>query len=88
MSTQFETPVNDDYTSRTGQSEIPVQSDSKPVEDPIDAETADSDATLGMTPPFSPVFSVGSEGYLQVSQEMGEFGCWWKMVLTRACSQR
>ncbi|TKA80463.1 hypothetical protein B0A49_00847 [Cryomyces minteri] len=35
-----------DYTSRTGQSEVPVQSDSAPVEDPIDPATADSDETL------------------------------------------
>lgn len=37
-----------DYKSRTGQSEVPVQADDAPVEDPIDAETADSDETLGM----------------------------------------
>jgi len=34
------------YKSRTGQSEIPVQSDETPVEDPIDPNTADSDAQL------------------------------------------
>jgi hypothetical protein len=39
--------MDNDYKSRTGQNEIPVQADDKPVEDPIDAETADSDATLG-----------------------------------------
>lgn len=40
--------VNDpDYKSRTGQSHIPVQADDKPVEDPIDGATADSDAQLG-----------------------------------------
>jgi hypothetical protein len=38
---------DNDYKSRTGQNEIPVQADDKPVEDPIDAETADSDAQLG-----------------------------------------
>ena len=38
---------DNDYKSRTGQSHIPVQSDDKPVEDPIDAATADSDETLG-----------------------------------------
>jgi hypothetical protein len=38
---------DNDYQSRTGQNEIPVQTDDKPVEDPIDPETADSDATLG-----------------------------------------
>lgn len=39
---------NNDYVSRSGQYEIPVQKDEKPVEDPIDARTADSDETLGM----------------------------------------
>jgi hypothetical protein len=38
---------DNDYKSRTGQNEIPVQADDKPVEDPIDEETADSDAQLG-----------------------------------------
>ena len=38
--------MDNDYASRTGQSEIPVQNDDAPVEDPIDAATADSDATL------------------------------------------
>ena len=37
---------DNDYKSRTGQNEIPVQADDKPVEDPIDEETADSDAQL------------------------------------------
>lgn len=41
---------DNEYQSRTGQSEIPVQSDDKAVEDPIDPETADSDAQLGMLP--------------------------------------
>ncbi|KAL1311434.1 hypothetical protein AAFC00_001595 [Neodothiora populina] len=35
-----------DYKSRTGQSAIPVQADDKPLDDPIDATTADSDETL------------------------------------------
>jgi hypothetical protein len=39
--------MDNDYKSRTGQNEIPVQSDEKPVRDPIDAETADSDEQLG-----------------------------------------
>lgn len=39
---------DNDYASRTGQNQIPVQSDDKTVEDPINPETADSDATLGM----------------------------------------
>jgi hypothetical protein len=38
---------DNEYQSRTGQSEIPVQADDKPVEDPIDPDTADSDAQLG-----------------------------------------
>jgi len=40
---------DNEYQSRTGQSEIPVQTDDKPVEDPIDPDTADSDAQLGMS---------------------------------------
>ncbi|CZT15734.1 uncharacterized protein RCC_01568 [Ramularia collo-cygni] len=40
-------PSQNDYVSRTGQKDIvPVQSDDAGVEDPIDAETADSDAQL------------------------------------------
>ncbi|KIV79301.1 hypothetical protein PV11_06868 [Exophiala sideris] len=38
--------IQNDYKSRTGQSEIPVQRDEAPVEDPIDPKTADSDETL------------------------------------------
>lgn len=45
--------TQDDYKSRTGQSEIPVQSDSAPVDDPIDAATADSDEQLGV---YCPMF--------------------------------
>lgn len=37
---------DNDYVSRTGQSEIPVQRDEASIEDPIDPETADSDQTL------------------------------------------
>ncbi|GAB7323740.1 hypothetical protein MBLNU13_g07204t1 [Cladosporium sp. NU13] len=37
---------DNEYQSRTGQSEIAVQADDKPVEDPIDPDTADSDAQL------------------------------------------
>lgn len=40
---------DNEYQSRTGQSEVPVQSDDKGVEDPIDPSTADSDAQLGMS---------------------------------------
>ncbi|KAF2716369.1 hypothetical protein K431DRAFT_307855 [Polychaeton citri CBS 116435] len=39
--------VDNNYKSRTGQSHIPVQSDEAPIEDPIDADTADSDEQLG-----------------------------------------
>ena len=39
--------TDNSYVSRTGQYEIPVQSDNKPVEDPINPATADSDETLG-----------------------------------------
>ena len=48
---QNEAPTGDvqdsEYVSRTGQSEIPVTKDDAPIEDPIDAETADSDKQLG-----------------------------------------
>lgn len=48
---QDEAPTGDvqdnDYVSRTGQSHIPVTKDSAPVEDPIDPNTADTDAQLG-----------------------------------------
>ncbi|KAL8677526.1 MAG: hypothetical protein Q9224_007188 [Gallowayella concinna] len=37
---------DNDYTSRTGQYQIPVQKDEAPVEDPINPATADSDQTL------------------------------------------
>ncbi|EXJ82968.1 hypothetical protein A1O3_06785 [Capronia epimyces CBS 606.96] len=38
--------LQNDYKSRTGQGDIPVQSDDAPVDDPIDANTADSDEQL------------------------------------------
>ncbi|KAI4257424.1 MAG: hypothetical protein LQ352_001660 [Teloschistes flavicans] len=38
--------IDNDYTSRTGQYQIPVQKDEAPVEDPINPDTADSDQTL------------------------------------------
>ncbi|KAL8911627.1 MAG: hypothetical protein Q9171_003234 [Xanthocarpia ochracea] len=38
--------VDNDYASRTGQNQIPVQKDEAPVEDPIDPATADSDQAL------------------------------------------
>ena len=38
--------IDNDYKSRSGQYQIPVQSDDKAVEDPIDPNTADSDAQL------------------------------------------
>ncbi|MCJ1266287.1 hypothetical protein MMC22_006170 [Lobaria immixta] len=37
---------DNDYVSRTGQHQIPVQKDELPVNDPIDPVTADSDETL------------------------------------------
>jgi hypothetical protein len=40
--------ADNDYASRTGQSEIPVQKDEAAIEDPIDPDTADSDKVLGM----------------------------------------
>lgn len=42
--------TQNDYTSRTGQKQapVPVQSDNDPIEDPIDANKADSDEQLGM----------------------------------------
>jgi len=41
---------DNDYVSRTGQKQgpIPVQSEGAEVEDPINADTADSDQQLGM----------------------------------------
>lgn len=38
---------DNDYASRSDQYQVPVQKDEAPVEDPIDANTADSDAQLG-----------------------------------------
>lgn len=39
---------DDSYVNRSDQSEsVPVQADDKDIEDPIDAETADSDEQLG-----------------------------------------
>ncbi|KAF2761029.1 hypothetical protein EJ05DRAFT_250645 [Pseudovirgaria hyperparasitica] len=50
MSSNSEIPTgnfqDNDYKSRPGQSEIPVTSDDAPIEDPIDAATADSDEQL------------------------------------------
>lgn len=51
--------MDNDYASRTGQSAIPVQKDDKPVEDPIDPATADTDATLGMLFHSSPHHGIG-----------------------------
>lgn len=39
--------TDNDYKSRTGQYQTPVQGDDAPVTDPIDPATADSDETLG-----------------------------------------
>ncbi|KAI4109445.1 MAG: hypothetical protein L6R37_000602 [Teloschistes peruensis] len=38
--------IDNDYASRTGQYQIPVQKDEAPVADPINPDTADSDQTL------------------------------------------
>lgn len=43
---------DNDYTSRSGQYQIPVQKDEAPVNDPIDPATADSDETLGTSTTF------------------------------------
>ncbi|KAL6718794.1 hypothetical protein ACLMJK_003028 [Lecanora helva] len=37
---------DNDYKSRTGQYQVPVQSDEAPVDDPINPASADSDETL------------------------------------------
>ena len=39
--------TQNDYKSRTGQNKIPVVGDETRIEDPIDENTADSDAQLG-----------------------------------------
>lgn len=39
--------MDNDYQSRTGQSDIPVMKDEAQIEDPIHPETADSDEQLG-----------------------------------------
>ena len=39
--------MDNDYKSRSGQYQIPVQKDDAPVHDPIDPANADSDETLG-----------------------------------------
>lgn len=50
--------TDDDYASRTGQYQIPVQKDETPVTDPIDPATADSDEMLGIASlPFPFPFS-------------------------------
>jgi hypothetical protein len=58
--------VDNDYTSRTGQKNapVPVQSDNDAVEDPIDGETADSDAALGKA-----LYLIVGEGILTSSPE-------------------
>ncbi|KAL1636543.1 hypothetical protein SLS56_001128 [Neofusicoccum ribis] len=38
---------DNDYVSRSGQYQVPVQKDEAPVDDPIDGATADSDEQLG-----------------------------------------
>lgn len=40
-------PTMNDYTSRTGQSSVPVVKDEAKIEDPIDPSLADTDEQLG-----------------------------------------
>lgn len=47
-SSDFAAPVDNDYKSRTGQSEIPVQSDEAAVEATEYDNGGDSDQQLGM----------------------------------------
>ena len=59
--------LQDDYASRTGQKQapVPVQSDGDPIEDPIDANKADSDEQLSMHCPNlveNPKLTACSEG--------------------------
>ena len=58
---------DNDYASRTGQYQIPVQKDEKPVEDPIDPATADSDQTLGNS--YSPQFLHGIVANFIIEQD-------------------
>lgn len=58
--------TQDDYKSRTGQSTIPVQSDDAAIEDPIDANTADSDEQLGR---FATGLGYWNELTLDVAQD-------------------
>lgn len=62
-----------DYESRQGQKDyIPVQSDSKDVEDPINPDTADSDETLGKSsrfPPCFPIFNTLPSMWLSTTEE-------------------
>lgn len=46
---QVENYKDNEYVSRTGQSSVPVQSDDAKIEDPIDAQQADTDEQLGMS---------------------------------------
>lgn len=50
--------MDNDYASRTGQYQVPVQKDEKPVKDPIDPATADSDETLGTIVSFRHLLSL------------------------------
>lgn len=54
---------DNDYASRSGQYQIPVQKDEAPVNDPIDPATADSDETLGMFILLPPVWVLPGPKY-------------------------
>jgi hypothetical protein len=55
---------DDTYSPRTGQSRIPVQSDSAPVEDPITAPGSNSDEQLGKPISLVPALRRKSHGVL------------------------
>jgi hypothetical protein len=54
--------VDNDYKSRSGQYQIPVQSDDKPVESGVNAATADSNEQLGTHIP-SPICPWGESSW-------------------------
>lgn len=61
---------DNDYVSRPGQKEagIPVLSDDAPIEDPVDAEVADSDEQLGKDP-FLPLIISASAKHQAIENE-------------------
>jgi hypothetical protein len=74
---QFDAPVDNDYKSRTGQSEIPVQSDEAAVEATEYDAGGDSDKQLGkFNPPLTLrhiliSYREGREGSYQPGQYLG-----------------